>query len=120
MVSRRVASILRKIGSSPHLESGPVSRMNRSLPSAIRSAAARIHSPHRRRMWLIFYAILLTFGCSTVSQAQSKPSEYDVKAAYLFNFGKFIRVWPPAIPPKRGSFDILSLIHISEPTRQAE
>lgn len=29
-------------------------------------------------------------------RAQEKPSEYDVKAAYLFTFGKFV-TWPPAV-----------------------
>ena len=80
--------------------------MNRSLPSAIGGGAAQNPTHHRRHVWQIFYAILLSLGCSTVLQAQSKPSEYDVKAAYLFNFGKFIRVWPPAVPAKQGSFDI--------------
>lgn len=32
-----------------------------------------------------------------------RPTEYDVKAAYLFNFGKFMRV---TTPPNRSSFNI--------------
>ncbi len=39
-------------------------------------------------MVLLFSPILLP--------AQSKPSEYSVKAAYLLNFGKFMRVSPGA------------------------
>jgi hypothetical protein len=38
-----------------------------------------------------------------------KPSEYDVKAAYLLNFGKFIRSFRTAQP--RSSFDICILGH---------
>jgi YfiR/HmsC-like len=37
--------------------------------------------------------------------AQSKPSEYSVKAAYLLNFGKFMRVSPGAVP-NPNSFNI--------------
>lgn len=33
----------------------------------------------------------------SVSAAQAKPSEYQVKAAYLYNFGKFV-TWPPGQP----------------------
>jgi hypothetical protein len=36
---------------------------------------------------------------------QLKPSEYTVKAAYLLNFGKFMRVSPGA-EPNGGSFNI--------------
>lgn len=31
--------------------------------------------------------------CSLCLQAQTRPSEYQVKAAYLYNFGKFVN-WP--------------------------
>jgi hypothetical protein len=37
------------------------------------------------------------------------PSEYDVKAAYLFNFGKFIRVNGTARPAPRSTFDLCIL-----------
>ena len=39
----------------------------------------------------------------------SKPSEYDVKAAYLLNFGKFVRLHGQA--SIRSSFDICTLGH---------
>jgi hypothetical protein len=45
---------------------------------------------------------------SAVAQ-RSKPTEYDVKAAYLLNFGKFIRRGDGAAP--RTSFDICLLGH---------
>jgi uncharacterized protein DUF4154 len=38
-------------------------------------------------------AALLLFSFDSASVAQSKPSEYEVKAAYLYNFGKFM-TWP--------------------------
>jgi hypothetical protein len=37
-----------------------------------------------------------------------KPSEYDVEAAYLFNFSKFI-TWPAASGPQGGPFTICVL-----------
>ncbi|MGA2216830.1 MAG: YfiR family protein [Terracidiphilus sp.] len=43
---------------------------------------------------------------ATIASAQSRVSEYDVKAAYLFNFGKFVRFTPPDAEIKRESFDI--------------
>lgn len=50
--------------------------------------------------------LCLLFSAGAWSQA--KPSEYDVKAAYLFNFGKFMRV-AGAQQPQHASFDICIL-----------
>jgi len=36
-------------------------------------------------------AVLLSFFCVAPVSSQQRPSEYDVKAAYLFNFGKLMR-----------------------------
>ena len=56
-------------------------------------------------------ALLLTTALSACPQP--KASEYDVKAAYLFNFGKFIRTASPtpvqAPPTDRRTFDICIL-----------
>jgi len=41
-----------------------------------------------------------------LAHAQRQVSEFDVKAAYLFNFGKFIRFTQPDVVNKRQSFDI--------------
>jgi YfiR/HmsC-like len=41
--------------------------------------------------------------------AQPKPSEYDVKAAYLFNFGKFMRLSGEGAGAHRSTFDICIL-----------
>jgi hypothetical protein len=41
--------------------------------------------------------------------AQQKPSEYQVEAAYLYNFGRFVE-WPAKVSPaKTGSFTICVL-----------
>jgi YfiR/HmsC-like len=45
------------------------------------------------------------------AMAQSKPSEYDVKAAYLFNFGKFMRLTGAAGAPRHANFEICILGH---------
>jgi hypothetical protein len=47
-------------------------------------------------MWMLV-ALALTFAlaCSTALIAQSKgPTEYEIKAAFLYNFAKFVE-WPP-------------------------
>jgi hypothetical protein len=41
-----------------------------------------------------FVALVLTLSLSTApTGAQTKPTEFDVKAAYLYNFAKFVQ-WP--------------------------
>jgi len=35
-------------------------------------------------------------GVSCLHAQQSKPTEYQVKAAYLYNFGRFVK-WPPGL-----------------------
>jgi YfiR/HmsC-like len=60
--------------------------------------AAHRQSPFAaKRMWpmLLVVAVL---SCTVLPMAETaaageKPSEYDVEAAYLFNFGKFV-AWP--------------------------
>lgn len=39
--------------------------------------------------------------CVQSAHAQSKPNEYQVKAAYLYNFGRFIE-WPPSVTVAKG------------------
>src|SRR3954463_16078655 len=47
-------------------------------------------------------AILLVVACCELLSAQArKPTEYEVKAAYLYNFGKFVR-WPATVTPAAG------------------
>jgi hypothetical protein len=55
------------------------------------------------RIVLAIFALCL----SAVSlHAQSGVSEYAVKAAYLFDFGKFVRYTPPPASNQRSTFDI--------------
>lgn len=39
---------------------------------------------------MLLFCLFLAFG----AQAQSQPTEYQIKAAFLFNFAKFVE-WPP-------------------------
>jgi YfiR/HmsC-like len=50
------------------------------------------------RAWLLLWIVVVSCGLWSVSERAwaapgEKLSEYDVEAAYLFNFGKFV-VWP--------------------------
>ena len=56
----------------------------------------------RPRWTCALLLVLLSFVCAS---AQSGPTEYDVKAAYLFNFGKFVK-WPANKQPARRTFGI--------------
>jgi len=64
----------------------------------------------RRRPWLA--AVALAWGLLAVRGlcAQSpKPTDSQVKAAYLYNFGRFVE-WPASVTPaKTGSFTICVL-----------
>jgi hypothetical protein len=67
----------------------------RFLPRSIR---------HVRRL---VAASLLLLACHPRAIAQSKPTQYEVKAAYLLNFAKFVK-WPP-IPSQEEAFQICLL-----------
>jgi hypothetical protein len=45
-------------------------------------------------LWRLVLIIAALIGLITNGLAQEKPSEYEVKAAFLFNFAKFVE-WPP-------------------------
>ena len=52
----------------------------------------------RRWIFLLTFSAIVCAGAGFAAPpvaAQGKPTQYDVKAAYLYNFGKFIR-WPSA------------------------
>ena len=55
-------------------------------------------------------AVIVAFYCSTILLGQQpKPNEYQVEAAYLYNFGRFVK-WPTKIPAdKDGSFAVCVL-----------
>jgi hypothetical protein len=76
--------------------------MDGSLPNqAFETRSRPAFAP--RLIWLIVANVVLVSGAAALGQ--TKPTEFDVKAAYLFNFGKFIRVTQDA-SPARATFDI--------------
>lgn len=60
-------------------------------------------SPH-----LVALATLSAFILTSILHAQSSPTEYQVKAAYLYNFAKFVE-WPPQVMSSGSSFNICVL-----------
>ena len=42
-----------------------------------------------------------SFVVRTIAFAQSDPNEYQVKATYLYNFGKYVK-WPGTLPASQG------------------
>jgi hypothetical protein len=80
-------------------------------PGAIRCASEGLSSPRRRgaarAVAAILFGSLLLVPC--LRSQQSKPSEYQVKAAYLYNFGRFVQ-WPTkSAPSNDASFTICVL-----------
>jgi hypothetical protein len=71
-------------------------------------------SPIRRRAGYCTRFAVLFLACVAlyvpISPAQqSPPSEYQVKAAYLYNFGKFVDWSAPSVSAKRDGFQICVL-----------
>jgi hypothetical protein len=80
--------------------------MSRSASTDPRPSWRRL----RRLLPAVSMAVIWTVaGVSDLSPASLKPGEYEVKAAYLYNFGKFIR-WPDGAG-KDDSFPICVLGH---------
>jgi hypothetical protein len=69
-------------------------------PSLWRTLRARV--PRRRHC----AAVLVFCLIAAIAYPQNRVSEYAVKAAYLFNFGKFVRFAPSDTVTNRQSFDI--------------
>jgi hypothetical protein len=67
--------------------------------------------PFRRRTTLrIFVVAILLLVASSAGVAENrKPTEYEVKAAYLFNFGQFIKWESAKAPPTPDSFTVCVL-----------
>ena len=76
--------------------------------SSLRSGVQRGLSDFQRG-WapLVGVVVGLVFFVTTGLLAQQpKPSEYQVKATYLYNFGRFVK-WPGTVPPGKGdSFSV--------------
>jgi hypothetical protein len=70
--------------------------------------AGRTHGP---RLWFTALALACMLVRAQGVWAQgSKPTDYDVKAVYLYNFGRFVE-WPASITPKSDSFTVCVLGH---------
>jgi hypothetical protein len=65
--------------------------------SLVESGSTRFFAPFQAFKFR-FFALLFALSTSIVSNtfAQQQPSEYDLKAAFLFNFAKFVE-WPPEV-----------------------
>jgi hypothetical protein len=62
-----------------------------------------------RLRWLTAVTILCElFGPSVALAQRPKPSDYEVKAAYLYNFGRFVE-WPGKEANQGGSFTVCVL-----------
>ncbi|MBD3299061.1 MAG: DUF4154 domain-containing protein [candidate division Zixibacteria bacterium] len=46
-----------------------------------------------RWIFVVAGALMVVLPCAVFGEAEERPSEYDVKAAYLFNFARFVE-WP--------------------------
>ena len=57
---------------------------------------------------LVALAALSVFILTSILHAQSAHTEYQVKAAYLYNFAKFVE-WPPEVMSSDSSFNICVL-----------
>jgi YfiR/HmsC-like len=61
---------------------------------------------------LLIVALTLAPGCSTALFAQSEePTEYQVKAAFLLNFAKFVEWLPDAFPSKKAPLTLCVFRH---------
>ena len=61
-------------------------------------------SSHGFRPWLLAVAVAWVLVAVPCLRAQSsKPTDYDVKAAYLYNFGHFVE-WPANVAPVQNDF----------------
>ena len=61
-----------------------------------------------RRLWRWLLALWsIAMGTALLAQ-QPKPNEYQVKATYLYNFGRFIK-WPETAPAGKDSFSVCVL-----------
>jgi YfiR/HmsC-like len=80
--------------------------LSRGAPEAIRCFCSRCLTA--------FFLVTIAVVCSGDFQLfaqQSKPSEYQVKATYLYNFGRFVK-WPGTLPAGKG--DLFSVCVIGQ------
>jgi len=65
---------------------------------------------HGRGAWLqsVRAALVYLLLAGSIALGQQRPSEYQVEAAYLYNFGRFVE-WPAKGATQNGSFTICVL-----------
>ena len=86
-------------------------RLVRNILHVSLNAQSFLRAFGSRRFVLSAFAASAFFLLSSVIllAQQQKPSEYQVKATYLYNFGRFIK-WPNSIPASKGdSFSVCVL-----------
>jgi hypothetical protein len=90
------------------LNSGSARRFR--LPLRVRKPQSRARRFVWRQPYALFLASLLAFVGAPVDRAQEgSPGEYQLKAAFLFNFAKFID-WPPASFPNPQSPFVICIL----------
>jgi hypothetical protein len=78
------------------------------LPCTRPEAVTGVHSCCLSKFMALAVAWVLV-GVLCLHAQQSKPTEYQVKAAYLYNFGRFVK-WPPGLAAGKGdSFPVCVL-----------
>jgi hypothetical protein len=78
------------------------------LPCAGPESVTGVHSCCLSKFVALAIAWVLV-GVSCLHAQQSKPTEYQVKAAYLYNFGRFVK-WPAGVAAGKGdSFPVCVL-----------
>lgn len=90
--------------------------MNRAIKKSDLQTGTRCNGGGSRRDRLRpFFTMMATawllLAVANLAAQQSKPSEYQVKAAYLYNFGRFVK-WPAGLSAgKADSFSVCVLGH---------
>jgi hypothetical protein len=62
-------------------------------PLASQSGGLQFRLARRAANWFLFALAATVFSCAVAAAQSDQPSEYEVKAAFLFNFTKFVE-WP--------------------------
>jgi len=73
----------------------------KALGRAPRWQVGRVHAVAHAALVTLFCLLLAIPGVD----AQPRPTDYQVKAAYLYNFGRFVE-WPPAALAAKDSFTV--------------
>lgn len=73
------------------------------------SKGHRVRHTHSPQPWLTALALAWAFVAVPSLLAQgAKPTDYDVKAVYLYNFGRFVE-WPASVTEKSDAFNVCVL-----------